>query len=92
MYIEPNIEIWVFCLFVFVDFDKSQRKSDTECSFIQENSISCESGQADISSKIPNKTGYLVEGEMGRCYLTYVVIIMHNITVLQVLETIIFNI
>ena len=57
MYIQPNIKIWVFCLFVFVDFDKSQRKSDTECSFIQENSISCESGQADISSKIPNKTG-----------------------------------
>ena len=33
-----------------------------------------------------------MEGEMGRCYLTYGLIIMHNITVLQVLETIIFNI
>ena len=57
MYIEPNIKIRVFSWFLFVDFDKSQGKSDTECSFIQENSISCESGQADLSSKIPNKTG-----------------------------------
>ena len=36
--------------------------------------------------------GYLVEGEMGLFYSTYVVIIKHNITVLKVLETIIFNI
>ena len=50
----------------FFDFDKSQRKKDTECSFIPENSISWESGQADISSKIPNKTG--VSGEnCGPC-------------------------
>ena len=34
---------------------QSQRQSDTECSFTQENSISWESGQADISSKIYNR-------------------------------------
>ena len=45
------------CILNILCVDKSQRKNDTECSFIQENSISCESGQADISSKIPNKTG-----------------------------------